>query len=43
MLMNTMVNHFQFSLTSGRHNLIKYCHEDMVATVRDLGGCSEPI
>ena len=43
MLMNTMVSHFQFSLTSGRHNLIKSCHEGMVATVRVPDRCSEPI
>ena len=41
--MNTTVSHSQFSLTSGRHNLIKSSHEDMVATVRVAGGCSEPI
>ena len=41
--MNTTVTYSQFSLTSGRHNLIKSSHEDIVATVRVGAGCSDPI
>ena len=41
--MNTTVTYSQFSLTSGRYNLIKSSHEDMVATVRVGAGCSDPI